>query len=684
MMKTRIAALIFLTLFLAACAGQAIQPASRQTASPRQSPATSTDTEAPAMTMVIPTLAPNPTVTADTRQPPERWQEWPVVPTATSRAIEIYRKGLTQGLDPHAFSKVGDCQSVRAAFMGYIDLGNYPSTLKVNYPNLQETIDQFKGHFNTDGQAVRGGFNAASVLSPLWADPHTCLAGENPLECELRLTRPTIVFVRMEIWWDGRTTDSYEKLMRKILDTIIASGAVPILATKADNVEGDNSLNLATARLAYEYDLPLWNFWASVQDMPAHGMETKPPHNDGFHISTAAWNVQSFTGLQALDSVWRGLLAAGPASADATPGGATSTPSFSAITLPAETPAPTVTATPGPKPTGGSDRVVFGVAARKGDGYDYQGVYLFNPADRQLKQVFGEGVQFQAASADGRYILVSEGKKLYRANIDGAFPALLTDSLYSEGNRAAVWLPDGKMAVLLTQPDGTQAIAILMADGTNLGQVALAGGSPIELYPALDENHLYWESGTCTPAGLCTREGAWVSSLDGNLNRALDGISLPLVNPQERTLAFNFSVSATESDLGLAAVDGSGIQQIGLPGKLLTEYSWSPGGDLLAVVMADVSDYSGFSSGNRNLIINPTSRGTSEFPTSELMHPRVLWSPDSQFLFWLGTLPTDGGYKIGAELVDRSSKNVTDLSGALGFSGVDYLLITNAAWLPLP
>jgi len=47
-----------------------------------------------------------------------------------------------------------------------------------------------------------------------------------------------------------------------------------------------------------------------------HGNKT--PHNDGFHISTDAWSVQSFTGLQALDSVWRGLLAAVPTSSVAT------------------------------------------------------------------------------------------------------------------------------------------------------------------------------------------------------------------------------------------------------------------------------------------------------------------------------------------------------------------------------
>ena len=303
---------ILLFILLTACTGKALPTTAAASLTPMPTP---TDEETlPPSTLVVPTPAPNPTATADTRLPPEQWQEWPVVPSATGRSIEIYRQGHAMDLDPNAFSKVGDCQSVKAAFMGYLDLGNYPDTLKVNYPNLQETIDHFKGHFNTDGQAVRGGFNAAAVLSPLWADPKACLPGENPLDCELRLTRPIIVIVRMEIWWDGRTAESYEKLMRRILDDIIAHGAVPILATKADNLEGDNSINATIAQIAYDYEIPLWNFWAAVQPLPHHGLSP-----DGFHLTfarnffddpkrmEAAWPWRNLTGLQVLEAVWRGV-----------------------------------------------------------------------------------------------------------------------------------------------------------------------------------------------------------------------------------------------------------------------------------------------------------------------------------------------------------------------------------------
>ncbi len=246
--------------------------------------------------------------TPDTRLPPEDWQDWPVVPQATGRARQIYQQGLAQGVDPHAFSKIGDCQSIKEALMGMFDQPGRYQLPADQAAALQETINQFAGSFNRDGMAVKGGFNAASVLSPMWADP-TCQAGETPLECEVRVHRPSFVIISLEVWWQGRTTQRYIDYMRKIIDYTIAHGAVPILSTKADNVEGDNSINLANAQLAYEYDLPLWNFWRAVQPLPYHGMD--PVRNDGFHISqTLAWPVRSLTALQALDLVWRAFPAA--------------------------------------------------------------------------------------------------------------------------------------------------------------------------------------------------------------------------------------------------------------------------------------------------------------------------------------------------------------------------------------
>ena len=58
-----------------------------------------------------------------------------------------------------------------------------------------------------------------------------------------------------------------------VLDTIMAHGTVPILITKADNVEGNHQLNYIIAKLAYEYDLPLYNWWRAAQPLPYRGLD---------------------------------------------------------------------------------------------------------------------------------------------------------------------------------------------------------------------------------------------------------------------------------------------------------------------------------------------------------------------------------------------------------------------------
>jgi hypothetical protein len=124
------------------------------------------------------------------------------------------------------------------------------------------------------------------------------------VECELRITRPTFVLISLEVWFEGRTPQAYERYMRRIIEYSISQGAVPVLATKADNIEKDNSLNLVTARLAAEYDLPLWNWWAAAQPLSDHGLD---PYKDGFYISSAAMKVRSLSFLQVLDHLWKGL-----------------------------------------------------------------------------------------------------------------------------------------------------------------------------------------------------------------------------------------------------------------------------------------------------------------------------------------------------------------------------------------
>ncbi len=245
------------------------------------------------------------TPTPDLRTPPDQWQNWPIVPEITNRAREIYTLGNKTRVNRNAFSKIGDCQNVSEAFLGIYDKpGRY--FLRPDEESWQATIDQFSGYFDKDGASFGQGLNVAAALSPLQADPDVCLPTEGPLECELRTVMPSFAFVSFERWWSKETPpEVYEKYLRTIIETIIENGTVPILITKADNIEGGHRINQIIANLAFEYDIPLYNWWRAAQFLPNNGID--PERDDGFHISYEAWDTRSYYALETLNNLWKGL-----------------------------------------------------------------------------------------------------------------------------------------------------------------------------------------------------------------------------------------------------------------------------------------------------------------------------------------------------------------------------------------
>lgn len=305
-----------MTLLAACTTGQASTPVVSvpPTDAPPQTNPTPASLE---QTVDSPTALPATSTPTRTPKPPlakDAWKQMPAVPTGVSDAMrEVYQRGLALGNDPTHFSVIGDCQNVSSYFLAVFEQPDEFS-LGEEYAYLQPTIDYYQGSFSRVSVAVKGGFNAAAVISPLRSDKTICGANESPLDCELRLWRPSVVIVSMETWWSQKPEQEYEKYMRRVLDRIIETGAVPIIATKADNLEGDHAINATVARLAYEYDIPLWNFWAAVQPLPDHGLSP-----DGFHLTFGrnffddpkrmknAWPWRNLTALQTLDVVRKGL-----------------------------------------------------------------------------------------------------------------------------------------------------------------------------------------------------------------------------------------------------------------------------------------------------------------------------------------------------------------------------------------
>jgi hypothetical protein len=245
-------------------------------------------------------------------QAPDDWRTLPVIPVVSDRARAIYQSGLSQGNHAHAFSKIGDCESQAIWYLTDFDRG--PGAYSLGpYGYLQPVIDYFPASFGRVSIAAKSSFNAASLMNPLWSDHAVCQPDESPLACEVRIWRPGLALVMLGTN-DSPRPANFEGNLRKDLDYLLSQGVLPVLATKADNLEGDGSINATIARLAAEYDIPLWNYWKAMQPLPNHGLlpdgahlTNGPNRFDDPHAMQSGWAIRNLTALQALDAVWRGV-----------------------------------------------------------------------------------------------------------------------------------------------------------------------------------------------------------------------------------------------------------------------------------------------------------------------------------------------------------------------------------------
>jgi hypothetical protein len=227
---------------------------------------------------------------------PAEWREWPVVPEISDNAVEIYLRGLDD-LNPETFSIVGDCLSIPERLFRKVSWGDFE--LPEGFEDHQSTVEQFRMVWNRQPVTVDGGFVPASMFSSYFSDPERCGAYETPLDCEFRINNPSILFVSIGTDQKPGTEDEFEFYMRQIIDYSIERDVLPIIVTKADPTGESYPLNRIMAELAYEYDVPLWNFWAAVQHLPNTALNPVT----GIHLTAEGNEIRRFTALQVLHAI---------------------------------------------------------------------------------------------------------------------------------------------------------------------------------------------------------------------------------------------------------------------------------------------------------------------------------------------------------------------------------------------
>jgi len=237
----------------------------------------------------------------------------------TSHARQIFLAGQALGNQADVFSKVGDSNTDNPAFLTPFDQGNFSLGA---YADLAPTINYFKGSFSRISSAAVGGFSTAKVLDPA-NDRGPCNGGETPLACEYRVNKPSVALILLGTG-DQHSWQGFEARYRTVIEYTIKQGIVPVLITKADDLESKEDTapvgftNSTIRRLAQEYDIPLLDLRQAVQSLPNLGCGP-----DGFHYNsppdgqttnfdaahlTYGFNMRNLTALQALDALRRYVL----------------------------------------------------------------------------------------------------------------------------------------------------------------------------------------------------------------------------------------------------------------------------------------------------------------------------------------------------------------------------------------
>jgi hypothetical protein len=301
--------LTLLCVFLAACAKaeKSITPLNLVPTVPISASAI-TVTLAPTAT-ITPTATFTPIAKPDTRLTPDDWKKWPVVPTVQPEMRVVFERGVTLGNDPKAFSKIGDGEISTVWFLTQYDRD--PKYYRLGpYTDLLPVIKHFSGSFSWVGPAAGRGYDTTIILGKVLSGTPDCNPGETHLDCELRIHHPEFAIISMGTN-QIHQPEIFQPEMKKIIERLLNAGVVPILSTKADNLEGDYRINRIIANLAYEYNLPLWNFWLAVQPLPNHGLQADEEHltyayNDFSNPENFqfAWPWRNLTALQVLNTVY--------------------------------------------------------------------------------------------------------------------------------------------------------------------------------------------------------------------------------------------------------------------------------------------------------------------------------------------------------------------------------------------
>jgi hypothetical protein len=661
----------------------AVRPS--KTPAPRQEVEDSEETDPPESQPEAALIALQPTARPIvTREVPEdyKWRDIPIMPEISANALDIYAYGQLLGRNPEHISVIGDCQAVPYVFLGKYGIRQY--TLGAVDVYLERMINYYRGSFAREGYARRGGFTAASLISPVRADPEGCAPSETPLECEWRAHNPAITFIILETWREKGTVERYENYMRMIVEYALQRGTLPIIITKADRAEAEQHvINPAMAKIAYEYDIPLINFWRAAQYIENYGIDAT---RDGFHLSPEGYDLKQTLALRTLYKIWDQV---------------------GEIEQ--------VTPTPQPKENVIAEQMpeldfqcsgkclVFNLFSTANSSTQPSGIYELDLVTHQMRLVSTPGVTMQDLSRDQQYLLINREAELFLVRRSNSKAERLLDDLYINGGASAYFDLDGKTITALVQSGEGQEVIRLELD-TLERQLLLnpgTGSQPVRLMSYRPTDALYWESGVCIARDFCQTDGLWFTDLHSATSQPIEGKERLVFSPDGERMAFRNPAFANtynyfhnpvllheEVDMG---INSRRIFYFPHPGGFrvnpeVRDYFYSPDGNKLLVLYDIYSDYFEKSLGLHLYLEDLYLR--QEFDYGRIkgafgsMRPSVAWSPDGdELLLLLINTPNDRDFTLELYHKDVSQHYlpVTNWMAPMDLEGYAYL--QRAFWI---
>lgn len=217
--------------------------------------------------------------------------ETPILSPLSPTLKDVFTHGQTLGNLSNAFTKIGDSLIEDVTYLNIMSNPDYALGI---YQHLEDTIVWF-GDSAGESIAAQIGMTSYTLFDPMWADRTVCNAGESPLDCEIRLKKPSVAFVLFG-QNDVRhmTFEQFETQLTTIVEYLLNQGVIPVLSTFSLHPDDQflpqgMAFNGRIIDVATRYDVPLINLWAAARILPDYGLD-----QDLIHMRRSGYTALKF------------------------------------------------------------------------------------------------------------------------------------------------------------------------------------------------------------------------------------------------------------------------------------------------------------------------------------------------------------------------------------------------------